>query len=201
MRLKFIEYIINAACCECRCGARRRSLVYYSSFWEIRNEKRANPELFAKGLLASNVVASNITLSLDRRAVAVATDEAAGGPTILQTRHEIFNGSELNHDGKVNFLISGDASLPAESVESAGKGNTELLISVIYLAASQTHPRTTPKYPADPFPQSRTLETSHLPLSRSSRLTLIQLKTSDDRAKQRRIDHENFNWCYRYERG
>lgn len=115
------------------------------------------------------------------------------GPTILQTRHEIFNGSELNHDGKVNFLISGDASLPAESVESAGRGNTELLISVIYLAASQTHPRTTPKYPADPFPQSRTLETSHLPLSRSSRLTLIQLKTSDDRAKQRRIDHENFN--------
>lgn len=200
MRLKFIEYIINAACCECRCGARRRLLVYYSLFWEIRNEKRANPELFAKGLLVSNVVASN-NIKFGLQGSGSGHGWSRRGPTILQTRHEIFNGSELNHDGKVNFLISGDASLPAESVESAGKGNTELLISVIYLAASQTHPRTTPKYPADPFPQSRTLETSHLPLSRSSRLTLIQLKTSDDRAKQRRIDHENFNWCYRYERG
>lgn len=158
------------------------------------------PELFAKGLLVSNVVASN-NIKFGLQSSGSGYGWSRRGPTILQTRHEIFNGSELNHDGKVNFLISGDASLPAESVESAGKGNTELLISVIYLAASQTHPRTTPKYPADPFPQSRTLETSHLPLSRSSRLTLIQLKTSDDRAKQRRIDHENFNWCYRYERG
>lgn len=140
-----------------------------------------------------------ITLSLNCKAVSVAS-KAVRTDVILQTRHEIFNGSELNRDGKVNFLISGDASLPAASVESAGRGNTELLISVIYLATSQTHPRLAPKYPANPFPQSRTLETSHLPLGRSSRLTLIQLKTSD-RAKQRRIDHENFNWCYRYEGG
>lgn len=108
---------------------------------------------------------------------------------IVQTRHEIFNGSELNLDGKVNFLTSGDTSLPAESAE---KGNT--VAHLCHLPRYLGKPaRSTPKYPANPFPQSRTLETSRLPLGRCSRLTLIQLKTSDDRAKQQRIDHENFN--------
>lgn len=97
----------------------------------------------------------------------------------------------------------GDASLPANSVESGGKGNGVAHLCHFTWVTHQTHRhRPTLKYPADPFLQSRTLETSlHLPLGRSSRLALIQLKTSDDRAKQRRIDHENFNWCYRYERG
>lgn len=189
MRLKFIEYIINAACCECRCGARGGSLVHLKL--ETRN---AYLESFVK--IVSRCKQYN-SMQLQSN-VNSHKQNGKDWRTIFQTRHEIFNGSELNRDGKVNFLISGDVSF---SVESAGKGNTGLLISVIYFGTSQTHPRSIPKYPANPFSQSRTLETSHLPLGCFSCLTLIQLKTSDDRAKQRRIDHENFNWCYRYERG
>lgn len=68
--------------------------------------------------------------------------------------HEIFNGSELNRDGKVNFLISGDASLPAASVESAGKGNTEFCAHLCHLPRlpREPIPRLTPKYPANPLP-------------------------------------------------
>lgn len=163
---------------------RSRFIVVHFEISKMKNY--ANSE-FAKYM--SDVDSDNFNFK-SRNTVSVA--KTAARTDDFSTWHKIFNGNELNRDGKVNFLISGDASLPAASVESAGKGNTELLISVIYLAASQTNPRLIPKYPANPFPQSRTLETSHLSLGRSSRLTLIQLKTSD-RAKQRRIDHENFN--------
>jgi len=36
MRLKFIEYIINAACCECRCGV----WIARLSWCILRNSKR-----------------------------------------------------------------------------------------------------------------------------------------------------------------
>lgn len=125
----------------------RLFIIAHFEKFEMRNV----PELFAKGLLASNVVASN-NIKFGLRGSGSGHGWSRRGPTILQTRHEIFNGSELNHDGKVNFLISGDASLPAESVESAGKGNTELLISVIYLAASHkptpAPPRNIPPTPS-----------------------------------------------------
>lgn len=72
---------------------------------------------------------------------------------IFQTRHEIFNGSELNRDGKVNFLISGDASLPAASVESAGKGNTEFCSSLSFTSAtSRTHSPPHPEISRQPLP-------------------------------------------------
>lgn len=74
------------------------------------------------------------------------------GPAIFQTRHEIFNGGELNRDGKVNFLISGDASLPAASVESAGKGKRGV-----------AHLCHLPRYLANP-PPPRPLEISRQPL-------------------------------------
>lgn len=40
MRLKFIEYIINAACCECRCDARSGSLVYRDLHEILKSEAR-----------------------------------------------------------------------------------------------------------------------------------------------------------------
>lgn len=82
-------------------------------------------------------------------------------------------------------------SFRLESVESAGKRNRAACLC--HLPEPAIEPIPTSKYPTNPFLQSRTLETSHLPLGRSSRLALIQLKTPDDRAKQQRIDHENFN--------
>lgn len=117
-------------------------------------------------------------------------------PAILQTRRKILNGSELSRDEKANSLIfgrGGRGRFPPDELAGIGwKRETGLLVSVIYLS---------PLYQARPLHQISlqplsvisTLETSYLPLGRSGRLALIQLKTPDDRAKQRRIDHENFN--------
>lgn len=148
MRLKFIEYIINAACCECRCGAHDTDRSFIVMHFEKSETKiRIALELFAKVSLVSDVASNNIKLWLQSNA---GSEQNPRVPTILQTRHEIFNGSELNRDGKVNFLISGDASLPAESVESAGKGSTESLISVIYLATRMLTPAPPRNIPPTP---------------------------------------------------
>lgn len=195
MRLKFIEYIINAACCECRCGRTMRTARFIVAYFEKSETKSDDLALFAK----VSLVLRAITSSLDCKAQRQSRNRAARTDDFSNARHEIFNGGELNRDGKVNFLISGDASLPARRhrwnrLEEGTRRVAHLCHLPRYLADPPSPPpaRLTPKYPANPFPQSRTLETSHLPLGRSSRLTLIQLKTSD-RAKQRRIDHENFN--------
>lgn len=121
------------------------------------------------------------------------------------TRRKIFNGNKLSRNGKVDSLIfPGMPLTPASLGEFGGIGwKRERSRSSLsfYLSHPPPNPPSTSGFaplseisPPTPFLQSRTLETSlHLPLGRSSRLTLIQLKTSDDRAKQRRIDHENFN--------
>lgn len=82
-------------------------------------------------------------------------------------------------------------ALGRESVEEEKKNRgTAVPIFVIYPSPAAARDEIS----RNPFLRSRTLETSQLPTSgRSSHLTLIQLKTLDDRAKQRRIDHENFN--------
>lgn len=105
----------------------------------------------------------------------------------------MLNGKKLSRDGKANFLISGDAFLPTNWWNRLEKGTGPARLCHLPEFATKPIPRPTSKYPTNPFLQSRTLETSHLPLGRSSRLALIQLKTPDDRAKQQRIDHENFN--------
>lgn len=91
---------------------------------------------------------------------------------------------------------------PGQSVESAGKGNR--VAHLCHLPEFATKPTTASfrNIPPTPFYNLAPSKRATFPsVALYSRLTLIQLKTSDDRAKQRRINHENFNWCYRYKRG
>jgi len=63
MRLKFIEYIINAACCECRCERMMKIARFIVAHFEkIKTKSDADPVLFAKVLLVSRVASDNFEL-------------------------------------------------------------------------------------------------------------------------------------------
>lgn len=57
MRLKFIEYIINAACCECRCErARSGSLVYRDLHEIFSNPKLKDKKINNDRLLSYRII-------------------------------------------------------------------------------------------------------------------------------------------------
>lgn len=81
MRLKFIEYIINAACCECRCKlmmriARfiaRNNIIYFEKFKTIKTD--ADLVAFAKVLLSASDKLRAITLSFELRNTGVRDEQ------------------------------------------------------------------------------------------------------------------------------
>lgn len=121
----------------------------------------------------------------------------------FQTRHVISDENKLRRDGKTNSRISlrWCFPFPTNWWNRLEKGR-ERLVSVIYLSSLSNLPPPHSEISHQPLPAISHPRNEPRPPPRlcSSRLALIQLKTPDDRAKQRRIDHENFNWCYRYER-
>lgn len=171
MRLKFIEYIINAACCECRCDATREAdRSFIAIFTRFSNPGRgAQPSI---GISPTTSPPRLRVLSLHRtigdsfleniRARAIYLKRRKIDETMLLLARKgcfayatwNFQWKRIKPQWKSWFPhFPGAAPLPANSVESGGKGNGISRSSLsFYLSYPPPNPASPPLWNIPPTP-------------------------------------------------
>lgn len=143
MRLKFIEYIINAACvvnADATPAETDRSFIT-GVFSDSTAKNVANWNACARRGVIRWIMSYYSRFGNDRRAPKHYgwqnnVNRKRGGEyrRLSNATRKMLNGKKLSRDGKANFLISGDAFLPTNWWNRLEKG-TGPLVSVIYLSS------------------------------------------------------------------
>lgn len=115
MRLKFIEYIINAACVVNADARRPQKRIAHLSRRVFRFDGEKRGEL--ERVCTSRCDSMNYELLFARQNTTDAKTNVSrkrGGEyrRLSNATRKMLNGKKLSRDGKANFLISGDAFLP-----------------------------------------------------------------------------------------